>query len=82
MEDEDTSVFFYAMDSEALRLNKYDPSAQLADMEATLSETTADWKVVFGHHPPLSVGYRWGDTTTYNFVNIVIYIFLNFVMNL
>merc|ERR1712150_382693 len=62
--DKDNSTaFFYAMDSEALRLNKYNPSSQLLEMETLLSETTANWEIVFGHHPPLSVGRRWGDQT-------------------
>ena len=51
------------MDSEALRLNKWDPAAQLAEMDEMLAETDARWKIVFGHHPPLSVGRRWGDST-------------------
>lgn len=65
IEDSDTSALFYAMDSEALRQGKHDPSAQMSDMEEKLSESTADWKIVYGHHPPLSVGRRWGDTTIY-----------------
>ena len=56
-----TSVFFYAMDSQSLNAGKYDPEAQIEDMEKTLNETEASWKIVFGHNPPLSVGQRWGD---------------------
>jgi len=58
-----TSAVFYAMDSEALRLNKYNPAEQLAEMDQVLGDSTARWKIVFGHHPPLSVGRRWGDQT-------------------
>ena len=64
-------MFFYAMDSEALRLNKWDPAAQLEEMDTMLGETDADWKIVFGHHPPLSVGYRWGDDTIFEQVEYV-----------
>ena len=67
--DDDTSIQFYAMDSESLRLGKYDPEAQLLDMEETLANTQAQWKIVFGHHPPLSVGRRWGDDTILDQVN-------------
>ena len=35
---------------------------QLAALEEGLAGTTAEWKIVFGHHPPLSVGQRWGDS--------------------
>ena len=59
----DTNVLFYAMDSESLRTNKHDPAAQREDMENVLSHSNADWKIVFGHHPPLSTGLRWGDST-------------------
>ena len=68
-----TSALFYAMDSEALRLNKYDPAAQLADMEDVLANSNAQWKIVFGHHPPLSIGGRWGDTVIYEDVSFFLF---------
>lgn len=63
IEDEVTSATFYAIDSQALRKGKYDPDAQLKELDSTLADSTKDWKIVFGHHPPLSVGKRWGDET-------------------
>ena len=72
MEDEDTSVLFYAMDSEDLAQGKYDPDFQLADMEEALANSEAEWKIVFGHHPPLSVGRRAGDWHTYRKVRLFI----------
>lgn len=36
--------------------------AELAELEAALSESQASWKLVVGHHPVRSNGIEHGDT--------------------
>lgn len=41
------------------RLKDGDPE-QIAWLEQALQQTTAPWRIVFGHHPPFSTGKGWG----------------------
>lgn len=66
IQDGDFNILLYAIDTDALRNDKYSPAEQLADLERALNSSDADWKIVYGHHPPLSVGRRWGDSTIFN----------------
>jgi len=50
------TVHFIVVDSMSLIIPKYDWEAELAWYNQTLSESTADWKIVIVHHPPYSVG--------------------------
>lgn len=66
----DTSPFekkYYAEDEEEpfrsnIRAVAADSAAQLAWLEHTLNASTADWKIVIGHHPLYSAGKRKGQT--------------------
>jgi acid phosphatase len=60
----DTSPFVTSYAKDALmgpNVRSQDTAAQLAWIDRTLSESTADWKIVLGHHPIYSGGEH-GDT--------------------
>lgn len=66
-----TTVDFFLLDTEPLKEESWwermtglerDPARQLAWLDTSLAGSTANWKIVVGHHPILSGGEH-GDTT-------------------
>jgi len=50
------TVHFIIVDAMSIRIPKYDWEAELEWYNKTLSESTADWKIVVEHYPPYTVG--------------------------
>ena len=51
---------FFVINTVRLEKNKRDPD-QLAWLERTLAASRARWRIVYGHHPLYSTGYRHGS---------------------
>ena len=60
----DTSPFVaaYRKKGSSYKVQDQDPKAQLHWLETTLSESSARWKIVVGHHPIYSSAPMHGDT--------------------
>ncbi len=54
--DADSSVQFFALDTQLIGQRGDDHRAQLKWLERSLKASTATWKIVFGHHPVFSYG--------------------------
>ena len=52
----------YANDDKYAEAMQQDSAKQLAWIEQQLGHTTAEWKIVIGHHPLYSSGKRYGKT--------------------
>ena len=52
----DHTVHFIVLDTEAYKSGINNASDMVTWFEETLSQSTADWKIVFGHHPAFSAG--------------------------
>ena len=58
----DTSPFVARYRGTDVRIDGQDPKAQLSWFESALSQSTARWKIVVGHHPVFSGGRDHGST--------------------
>ncbi len=60
----DTAPFVtaYHKQGSAYKVRDQDPKAQLRWLDSALSESTARWKIVLGHHPIYSAAPAHGDT--------------------
>ena len=58
--DSTTTIQFFALDSDIIAVNKKGASIQINWLESELQNSTARWKVVYGHHPVFSYGHH-GD---------------------
>jgi len=54
--DDGATVHFIVVDAMSILVRKHDWEAQLEWYNTTLSESTADWKIVVEHYPPYTVG--------------------------
>ncbi|CAH1794614.1 unnamed protein product [Owenia fusiformis] len=64
-----STVHFVAIDSQALRRNLNDRESQITFIDDQLSNSNADWKIVFGHHPPYTTGgHAPGSTSIRRYV--------------
>jgi hypothetical protein len=57
-----TSVKFVSIDTKSIREDKNNASEMIDFLEGELSDHSADWKVVFGHHPCFSAGGHAGSS--------------------
>jgi len=60
---EDCSAEFFFLDTQPLRTSTggpFFPTEQLQWLEKALGQSTADWKIVCGHHPLRSYGHKGG----------------------
>ncbi len=58
-----TTIRFIGIDTESIVWGHANKPAQLTWLEAVLDTCTADWKVVFGHHPIYSNGWHGNNQT-------------------
>lgn len=54
--DADSSVQFFALDTQVINQHDDDYLEQIEWLERKLQASTATWKIVFGHHPVFSYG--------------------------
>ncbi len=71
LEDSTTALFVFLdttpLEDEIVTEDEFgqptdEPALQLKWLAETLATSTADWRLVFGHHPLYSVGYAHGDS--------------------
>ena len=58
---DDTTVQYFAIDSDPIQQAGGDSAEQLTWLDAELAKSIARWKIVFGHHPLYSNGEGHGD---------------------
>lgn len=59
--EKNSSVAFFALDTPEMIKNDKASEKQLHWLDSLLASCTADWKIVYGHHPIFSNGYH-GDS--------------------
>ena len=64
-------IHFVGIDTHGLRVGQNDPDQQLADVGNALQTSRGRMKIVFGHHPPYTVGgHAPGSSTIRNRVHV------------
>ncbi len=58
---DETTVQYFAIDSDPIQRGGGDSAEQLTWLDAELAKSAARWRIVFGHHPLYSNGEAHGD---------------------
>ena len=54
--DKNVNVDFFVLDTNSFNLTEKGMKKQLKEMSQKINKSTADWKIVYGHHPWKSIG--------------------------